>query len=219
MSTRPKLAATRREVTGKAVAHLRREGRLPAVVFGHGIDSSNLSVDAHEFTQLRRHAGANVLIDLSVDGKRPTPVLIHGVQHHRVNQRLLHVDLYAVRMTEELIVEVPLVATGSSEAITLHGGTLHHPTEQLKVKALPDHLPQSISYSLDSLLTFDDAIHVRDLVIPGDVTLMTDPDEVVARVLPPRVEEVVAAPEEVAPEAAETATGAAGAPTEGSPTA
>jgi large subunit ribosomal protein L25 len=189
-TTRPKLAAQKREITGKAVAHLRRSGRLPGVVFGRGVESTSVSLDAHEFEQLHRHSGPNALVDLSVDGKRATPVLIHGVQRHRVTSRPLHVDLYVVRMTDELTVDVPLVATGASEAVNLHGGTLIHPTEHVRVKALPDHLPQSISYSVDSLATFDDMIHVRDLEIPGDVTLLTDPEEVVARVLPPRVEEV-----------------------------
>ena len=87
MSTaRPKLAAASREVTGKKVAEMRRDGRLPAVVFGRGIDSDNVSVDTHEFEQLRRHAGANTLIDLSVDGKKARPVLVHGVQVHQIGR-------------------------------------------------------------------------------------------------------------------------------------
>lgn len=188
-TTRPKLAAAKRDVTGKAVATLRRSGRLPAVVFGRGIESTSVSIDAHEFELLRRHIGSNTLIDLSVDGERATPVLVHGVQRHRIDQHPLHVDLYQVRMTDELVVDVPLVATGESEAVKVHGGTLLHPTEHVKVKALPDHLPQSIHYSVDGLATFDDMVHVRDLAIPSDVTLLTDGDEIVARVLPPRVEE------------------------------
>src|SRR5512142_1076392 len=187
-TTRPKLAATDRDVTGKKVAALRRSGRLPGVVFGRGIGSANVSIDAHEFDQLQRHSGANVLVDLSVDGKRPTPVLVHGVQRHPVTRRPLHVDLYLVRMTEELVVEVPLVPTGDSEAIRVHGGTLLHQLEHVRVRALPDHLPASITYSIDSLATFDDAIHVRDLQIPSDVTLLTDLDETVAKVQAPRVE-------------------------------
>ena len=190
MSTaRPKLAAASREVTGKKVAEMRRDGRLPAVVFGRGIDSDNVSVDTHEFEQLRRHAGANTLIDLSVDGAAAAPVLVYGVQTHRVTHRPLHVDLYVVRMTEELTVDVQLVSEGESEAIENGGGTLLHVLEHVRVRALPDHLPQSIHYSIASLATFDDAIHVRDLEIPGDATLLTDPDEVVAKVLAPRVEE------------------------------
>ena len=204
MSTaRPKLAATHRTVTGKKVSHLRRLGQLPAVVFGRGLDSDNVTVDAHEFEQLRRHAGANTLIDLSVDGGAASPVLVSGVQTSVVTRRPLHVDLFVVRMTEELTVDVPLVSEGISDAIESAGGTLMHVIDTVRVRALPDHLPQSIHYSIDSLATFDDQIHVSDLVIPSDATLLNDPSEVVAKVLPPRVEEVVEAPEAAEGEAAE----------------
>jgi len=195
-TTRSSLAAAPRDVTGKAVARLRKAGQLPAVVFGHGLASTNVTVDAHEFELLRRRTGPNELINLSVGGSKPQPVLVHGVQLHRVTQRPLHADLFLVRMTEELTVDVPLVATGVSDAVEIHGGTLLHPIEHVRVKALPDHLPQSIHYDIASLATFDDVIRLRDLSIPGDVTLLTDPDEIVAKVLPPRVEEVVAAPTE-----------------------
>ncbi len=98
-SVRPTLAATKREVTGKKVAHLRRDGRLPAVVFGRGLGSDSVSVDAHEFELLRRHAGPNTLIDLSVDGGKKTPILVHGVQLDVITRQPLHADLYVVRMT------------------------------------------------------------------------------------------------------------------------
>jgi large subunit ribosomal protein L25 len=198
---RPKLEAASRSVTGKKVAALRAAGRLPAVVFGRGLASDNVSVDAHEFELLRRHAGANTLVDLSVDGGKPTPILVHDVQLHRVTRRPLHADLYVVRMTEELTVDVPLVADGVSEAVDNAGGTLMHVLENVRVRALPDHLPQSIHYAIESLRTFDDAIFVRDLDIPADATLLTDGDEIVAKVLPPRVEE--AAPAVEAAEGAE----------------
>ena len=177
-SKRPSLAAEPREVTGKKVAVLRRAGRLPGVVFGHGISSENVSIDAHDFELLRRKAGQNALIDLSVHGKAARPVLVHGVQVHPVHRRPLHVDLFLVRMTEELIVDVPLVATGTSLAIENLNGTLLHPIESVRVRALPDHLPQSIEYSSDGLVDFDAVVKVSDLKIPGDVTLLTDAEEV-----------------------------------------
>jgi large subunit ribosomal protein L25 len=208
-TARPTLAAEHREITGKKVSALRHEGRLPAVVFGHGVDSANVSVDTHEFELLRRRVGSNALIDLSVDGKKARPVLVSSVQVHPVNRRPLHVDLFLVRMTEELTVDVPLVATGDAPAVTLNGGTLLHPTESVKVKALPDHLPQSIEYSIESLVDFDATVHVRDLVIPEDVTLVTDPDEIIAKVQAPRIEV------EEAPVAAEGEEGAEGAEGEG----
>jgi large subunit ribosomal protein L25 len=107
-------------------------------------------------------------------------------------------------MTEELTVDVPLVSEGISDAVETAGGTLLHVIEHVRVRALPDHLPQSIHYSIDSLATFDDLIHVSDLEIPTDATLLNDPTEVVAKVLPPRVEE-----EPVVAEAVEGAEGAA----------
>lgn len=208
MSTaRPTLAAEQREITGKAVARLRKTGKLPAVVYGHGVDSANVTVDAHDFDLLRRHTGPNALVDLSVDGKKARPVLINHVQVHPVNRRPLHADLFLVRMTEELTVDVPLVTTGESHAVGQLGGTLLHPTETVKVRALPDHLPQSIEYSIETLIDFDTTIHVRDLVIPADVTLLTDGDEIVAKVQAPRVEEptVVGEAETAEAEAAEAA--------------
>jgi large subunit ribosomal protein L25 len=212
IAARPTLTVKERQTTGKAVAKLRRAGQLPGVVYGHGLESANVTVDANEFAKLRRRVGANALIDLTVEGGTTQPVLVSEVQVHPVNRRPLHVDLFVVRMTEELIVEVPLVAVGTSTAVTEQSGTVIHAIDNVRVRALPDHLPQSIEYSIESLVDFESTIHVRDLVIPSDVTLLNDEDELVARVIPPRVEEVV----EVAPavpvegEAAEGAEGAEG---------
>ena len=207
-AARPQLAAKSRTQTGKNVSRLRRAGILPAVVYGHGVPSSNLSVDAHEFELLRKHAGANTLLDLIVDGGKPTPSLVHCVQVHPVSRRPLHIDLLAVRMTEELTVDVPIVTTGTSALIEREGGTLSHSMETVKVRALPDHLPQSIEISIEGLISFDMVIHARDLPIPADAHLLTDPDEVVVRILPPRVEieeEPAVAAEPAAADAAATA--------------
>jgi large subunit ribosomal protein L25 len=221
-STRPTLAAEPREISGKRVAGLRRDGRLPAVVFGRGLDSTSVSIDTHAFDLLRRKTGSNALVDLSIGGEKPQPVLIYGVQVHPVTRRPLHVDLFLVRMTEELTVDVPLVPVGESTAVITDGGTLLHGIESVKVKALPDHLPQSIEYSIESLVDFDTTIHVRDLAIPSDVTLLTDPEEVVAKVQAPRVEveeePVVAEGEEAAEGAAAEGEGE-GAGAEGAPAA
>lgn len=209
-SDRPLLTVSRREVTGKAVARLRRAGQLPAVAYGHGEPSTNLVVDAHAFEQLRRHVGPNTLIDLAVDGKRPKPALIHGVQIHPVTRRPLHVDFLLVRMSEELTVDVPVVPLGTSPAVEIHGGTLLQLVDTIKVRARADHLPQEIPVPIDRLVDFETILHVRDLPLPAGVTVVSDPDEVVAKVAPPRVEAVP----EVAPEAAPEVPAAEGAATE-----
>jgi large subunit ribosomal protein L25 len=216
MSTaRPTLRATHRSLTGKKVAALRRDGSIPAVVYGRGVESDSLTLDAKEFEALRRHTGATTLIDLEIDGQKPAPVLVHEIQHHPVTRRPLHVDLYLVRMTDELTLEIPLVADGASSAVADLGGTLLHAIDHVRVRALPDHLPSALHYSIEPLATFDDVIHVSDLAIPGDVTLLTDPAEIVAKVLPPRIEEV----EAPAAEAEEGAEGAEGEAAEGGETA
>src|SRR5580765_378678 len=213
-SSRPTLAAEPRELVGKKVASLRRDGRLPAVVFGRGLESTSVSIDTHDFEQLRRHSGPNALVDLSVDGKKAQPVLIHGVQVHPVTRRPLHVDLFLVRMTEELTVDVPLVPIGISNAVENLNGTLMHQLDSVRIKALPDHLPQSIEYSIESLVDFDAVVKVSDLTIPGDVTLLTDADEVVAKVLASRLQaeaaELAAETAEAVSETAEAAEGAEG---------
>ncbi len=215
MSTRPALAAAHREVTGKAVARLRHDGLLPAVVFGHGLESQTVTVDAHEFDQLRRHTGPNALIDLSVDGKRARPVLVHGVQVHPLTRRPVHVDLFLVRMTEELTVDVPVVPVGVSEAVETHGGTLLQSLSAIRVRALPDHLPQQVELPIERLVDFDASLKVGDLSLPAGVTLVTDAEEVVAKVAPPRIEAEPEAAEEAAEEAAATEGEAAAAPAEG----
>jgi large subunit ribosomal protein L25 len=192
---RPTLAALPRMEMGKATSHLRKAGRIPAVVFGHG-DSTSVSVDAHEFEQLRRRAGANALIDLQVEGAKTTPVVINGVQLHRVNRTPLHVDLFRVKMTEDMTVDVVVHSFGESEAVTKEGGTLIHAVDHVRVRARPDHLPKFLEVDVSTLTTFDAVIAVRDLPVPAGATILNDPDEVIFRVLAPRV--VEAEPEAVA---------------------
>ena len=195
---RPKLAASERLIFGKHVAGLRRTGSLPAVIYGHDVASQAITIDAHDFEQLHRKTGPNALVDVSVDGHKAAPVLIHAIQRHPVNQHVLHVDLLAVRMTEELTVDVPIVFTGTSPAVELNGGTLLHMTESVRVRALPDHLPSSLSLAIDSLVDYDTTLHVRDLVLPADIVLLTDPEEPVVRVQAPRQEEATAVASESA---------------------
>jgi large subunit ribosomal protein L25 len=187
MPNRPSLAAASRTVTGKKVALLRREGLLPAVVYGHGTASEPVTVDAHEFELLRRRVGASTLVDLEVDGKKSRPVIVHGIQVHPITRKPIHIDLFAVRMTEELTVEVQLIGGGIAPASET-GGTLVHPVSSVKVRALPDNLPETLHYDLSTLVDFDSSVTVADLVVPEGVAVLAEPSEVIARVLPPRVE-------------------------------
>jgi large subunit ribosomal protein L25 len=187
-ATRPRLAAEPREITGKKVAILRRQGKLPAVVYGHGHASEAIQLDAHEFDILRRHAGRNALVDLKVGSGRAYPVLLHGVQVHPVNRRPLHADFYVVKMTEEMAVDVRISVVGESEAVTKLGGTLLHLRDTIHVRALPADIPQNLELDVTPLADFEGTLHVSDLVVPAGVTVLTDGSEPIARVQPPRLE-------------------------------
>ena len=198
-TARATLAAEHRDMTGKKVARLRRAGRLPAVVYGHGVDSDSVSIDAHEFEQLRRHTGPNALVDLSVDGKQGAARSSSTASRStRSTAGPLHVDLFLVRMTEELTVDVPLVATGESPAVAAQGGTLLHPIESRPgpgAARSPAAVDRVLGRRRWSTSTRPSTFATWS--IPGDVTLLTDGDEIIAKVQAPRVEEVVEVPAEV----------------------
>jgi large subunit ribosomal protein L25 len=195
------LAATRRTETGKAAARLRKAGRIPAVVFGHGLDSISVTIDGLEFEHLRRVVHSNSIVELKIDGKDKHKVMIHGIQVDPRTRHLLHIDLFELKSGEEVTVDIPLHYTGESYAVDRLGGSLLHTVDRLKVRALPEKLPEKLEFSIEVLKDFDAAVHARDIVLPGDVALVSDPDEVVARVVAPRAAEVVAPTEEVAAEA------------------
>jgi len=182
MTDRPRLEAVTRTITGKGVARLRRQGLLPAVVYGHGVPSEPVTVNAHAFDLLHRHVGTSTLVDLTVDGKRARAVLVQGVQVNVITRKPQHVDLFAVRMTEELAAEIPLIGDGNAPAVDM-GGTLVFPLSALKVRALPTHLPDAIHFDLSVLTALDTALTVADLIVPEGVSVQSDPAEVVARVI------------------------------------
>jgi large subunit ribosomal protein L25 len=205
--TRPALTAHRREITGKDVARLRRQGILPAVLYGHGEASEPIQIDAKAFETLNRESGRHALIDLKIEGGRTHQAVVHDVQEHPVKRVPLHVDFQLVKMTEEMTMDVQLVPVGTSVAVEKHNGTLLQTLDHIRLRGLPGAMPQSIEYDVSVLDSFEAAIHVRDLTIPEKVTLLTDPDESVAHVQPSRAEvelereAATAAPaEEAAPE-------------------
>lgn len=214
--SRPKLSVQPRSVAGKAVKRLRAEGLLPAVVYGRGHESQPVQLDAHDFELLRRTTGRNALVDLAFDGAKPMPVLLQHIQEHPLTRRPLHIDFLVVAMTEELTVDVPISFVGEAPAVDKMGGVLLHMRDNVTVRALPDNLPSSLEVDISSLDSFEGMLHVSDLVVPAGVTLVTDGAEALARVQPPRVEEVAEpAAEEAAAEGEEAAEGAAASGAEG----
>ncbi|HYM14796.1 MAG TPA: 50S ribosomal protein L25 [Dehalococcoidia bacterium] len=202
-----------RAVLGKKVAQLRRDGKTPANVFGHRIDSTSVQADTAELTHLLRGMTRNAIINLNVAGEpAPRTVVIREVSRDAVSGKLLHVDFYQVSMTERMRAEVPVVLIGTSDAVSTYGGVLLQTLEVVHVEALPSDIPTQFEVDVSRLAQLEDSLHVRDLAIDASkVTLHTDLDVVVARVASPRLaaaEEEAAVPVEGA-EAAAAVPGAA----------
>lgn len=193
------LTAQPRTVTGKQVRQLRRQGLIPAVVYGHRTEPIALSIEERQLRQVLQQAGGNQLIRLQVGDDQATRiVLLREVQREPIKRRLLHVDLYEVVMTERIRAEIPVVFTGASPAVRSGQGILHHGLEAVEVECLPGDLIPHIEVNLDQLTEVDQEIRVGDLNLGEKVEILSDPDELIVRVIPVEAEEVV---EGVAPEA------------------
>lgn len=186
------LAVQRREVTGKQVRRLRREGKIPANIFGRGRDSRAVEVEAVALKHmLAKHAGTRI-IRLTLDGAEEA-VLIRHIQHEPRSGAIQHVDFLHVDMREKIRAKVPVHLTGEAPAVKLHGGVLLHVSDTIEVECLPNDLPERLELDVSSLENLDDTLYVRDLPVPAGVTLLAEPDEAVARVTASRVAAVAEA--------------------------
>jgi len=185
------IAVSARNVYGKQNRRLRGTGVVPGVLFGKTTGSIAVQLDAKALEQLYHQAGRTSVVKVSVDGGQPTSAIIRRVQRNPLTGRALHVDLFALDLTHEMQADIPLVFTGVSPAIEMEGAILLASLDHLKVRALPADLPHEISVDLTALVDMDATIHVRDLVVDGKVTVINDPDDLVAKVTPPREEEVI----------------------------
>jgi large subunit ribosomal protein L25 len=193
------LQVSSRELLGKRVRHLRKQGVLPANIFGHGIGSRAVQVESAAFRTALGKAGTNTLVALKVDGESPVMALIRRVQRNPVNSRLLHADFYEVSMTEKISLSVPLAFVGEAPGVVTGGGILLRNLEHVEVECLPGDLVHSIPVDISVLTEVGSALYVKDLKVGAAVTIHADPEELVVKVMAPAKEEVVAVAEEVAP--------------------
>lgn len=214
---RQQIKAQPRTITGKKVKRLRRDGLIPGVVYGPAVRGTQVvSVSAQEFERVYERAGTTTVLDLSVDGGLPRPVLIHQVQHDYLRRHLIHVDFLAPDMLVELIVSVPLATSGESPAIEEHDGILTQLVTELQVRCLPDAIPHVIEIDLAGLKEIGAQVLASDLVLPAGVTLVTPEDELLVKIDQPQleVEEDTEAEDEAVADGAEGEGGATGADNE-----
>lgn len=184
------LAAEVREITGKQVRKLRRQGWIPAVLYGHKRTPLALKVQERSLLKLVGEAGLNRLISLQIAGADgPVTTLLREVQRDQISRRILHADFQEVLMTEKIITEVPIVLEGEAPVVRRGAGVLVHGISTIEIECLPADLIPAITLDISTLEEVDQAIHVGDLTIPKGIEVRTDPAELVVRIVPPRVVE------------------------------
>lgn len=213
IQTQAELRARPRTIKGKKVRFLRRRGVTPANIYGHNIPSTAIELDTDPLVRTLRHTPRTALMSLYIAGEQAArPVLIRLIQRNPIDDSILHIDFYQVSLREKMRTEVPVHLTGTSPAVEDLGGVLVQELNTVQVECLPTDLPQVIEADINGLCTFEDSLHVRDLTVPPGVTILTDPDVVVATVTPSAVRaelEAEAAKEEAAQAEAAQETGEA----------
>ncbi len=178
-----------RSVTGKEVKRLRKSGQVPVHLYGRGIESQALQAEAHVLRRVLPQVGTNIPLSLELDGDEGESIcFVREIQRHPVTEEVLHVDFLRVDVSRAIQAEVPIALTGSSPAVRDLGGTLLQPLLSLLVEALPMDVPASLQVDVSQLDDFEKGVFVRDIELGPAVTLINDPDEMVARVSPPRLE-------------------------------
>ena len=184
------LKADHRDVIGKQVKALRREGKLPAVIYGHGIDPTAITLEAHETNKVLSSVGASTLITIDLDGEEFS-VLVRDRQRHVLKRHLLHVDFQALSMTETVRASVAVIlGDEDAPAVKTYGAMIITGAESLEIECLPSDLVDRVVVDISGLESIGDSILVKDLPVPDGITILDDPETMVVVATAPTVEEV-----------------------------
>jgi large subunit ribosomal protein L25 len=216
---RTELKVTPREVRGKKVRALRREGLTPANIYGPKVESTAVQVLTEELRHVIKTAGRNDIVYLRLDGDEPRPTFVRDIQQNPVTDAILHVDFFQISLRDKVRADVPIHLVGLSPAVDTFGGILMHGLDHVTVESLPTEVPSFLELDVSPLVEINQALHVSDLELPEDVTLLTDPEQVVAKVAPPAVEPEPEVEEEEEAEEGEAAEGEAAEEGAGEPAA
>ena len=186
------LKAVTREILGKKVRFLRRQGITPTHLFGHGVESMALQCDTPQLKRVLAQAGRTRLISLKLDKARnPRNVMIREIQRDPRTGELIHVDLYQVRMAEKIKVEVPIIFIGEAPALKSKENRLLHELNSLDIECLPDKVPANVEVDISSLTEAEQSIRVKDIDLGEEITVFNEPEGVLVRISAQLVEEEV----------------------------
>lgn len=187
------LKATTRILHGRKTNALRQDKKIPAVIYGAGTESKNITIDYQAFIRAYRETGESSLLDLEIDEKEAVKVLIQDLQKSPILDEVTHVDFRAIDLTKPMEIDVEIHFVGESPAVKGLGGTLVRAKESVSIRCLPSQFPSHLDADLSSLQTFEDSITVGQLTIPKGAEMLDDLQDAVAVVLPPRSDEELAA--------------------------
>ncbi len=179
------LQASLRKPLGKRSRRLVREGKLPAVVYGHNTEATPIMLDRLEFQKVFVKSGRTHLVDLAIDG-RTEKVLVRDIQTHPRFIGPIHVDLYQVNLQEKIEVEVPVHLTGESAAVKRGDGDILQPLHALRVECLPSDIPEAFELDLTPLDEIEAELRVSDVAVPKGVTILNDAEDLVVKIVPKR---------------------------------
>ena len=195
----PQLSATPRALTGRKVKQLRRQGLIPANLFGKKIDSIAVQVDTKQFTKLYDEVGETGIVEVAV-GDKSYPCLIVGTASDPITGATLHIDFHNVSLKEKVTATIPVELIGEAPAVKELAGVVNQSLYELEVEALPTDLPEAFELNLSKLAAIGDNLTIKDLTVPEGVTIELDPETIIVSIAEPAPEEVV---EEAPAEAAE----------------
>lgn len=175
------LSVQKREILGTRVKALRKQGFIPAELYGKGLENIHVSVPMKDFRKVYKTAGESTVVTVLLDGKK-YPVLINDVSFDRITNEFESADLYQIRMDEKLKVGVPVEFIGLSLAVKEKNGVLVKALQELEVEALPMDLPHDIKADVSKIVEIGQSVYVKDLDIPKGVRVLVDPETVVATV-------------------------------------
>ena len=197
------LKAEARQTIGKHVGKIRQQGFVPAVVYGKGIETDLIQIDAKNLRKVLGQAGTHQLVALQIGRKKPRMTLARDIQIDAIKRNYLHVDFYVVNMAEKVTAQVPLEFVGVPPAVKDLGGILVQGLTEVEIECLPSDLIAAIEVNIEGLAAIDDMITVADLSVPTTVTVLSEPESMVAKIEPPRIIEEVEEEEEEVPVDAE----------------
>lgn len=179
-----------RKLTGKKVASLRREGVIPVHLYGGSTSAMSLQVESRLLNRTLVEVGSNRPLSVQIDGADGEDIcFVREVQRHAVTDEVMHVDFLRVDVSQAVSAEVPIEYIGEAPGVRNLGGTLIQAMTSIQVEALPMRMPGSITVDISVLEDFEKTIVVGDVGVPNEVTVLSARDGLVARVVPPRVEE------------------------------